>query len=177
MVILSRGSTDGGHPILLRTLFESTARLMFIAGSPENNALALERIDCEEMLRQTGKSPIQGEATETTEIRNLVCDRLTDLKKENVKRITFKEILMQGKLARQYPIYQQLCGVVHSQITPLLHNLANYQDKVVSFKLLRPYSEERRKALEEAAIAFLQLAELNIHRALAKLQTPPAANK
>jgi len=79
MVFLSRAPTDGGHPILLRTLFESTARLMFLARSPEYNALILEKIDCTEILRQTGKSQNQGEPEEITAIRMMASERLAVL--------------------------------------------------------------------------------------------------
>ena len=166
MVILSRGPTDGGHPILLRTLFESTARLMFIAKSPEDNALALERKDCEEILRQIGKCPTQDEDKETTEIRKMACERVVILDKEKVKSISTKELIMQGKLAPYYPIYQQLSGVVHGQVTPLLQCQIVMQNDVVHLKVMRSYPEEQRLAFQEMATTFLQLAQLNIQRVL-----------
>lgn len=173
IAFLSKAQTDGGYHILLRALFESAARLKFIAKSPENNALVLERIDCKEILRQTGKSPIQGEPRETTELRRMASERDEALDKERIQKVSFKDILAEIKLTPLYPLYQTLSGVTHAQITPLLQQILIEQPNGAKFEMLCRLTEEKRQAFQEITIALLQLAQLNMQRILGHFTSNP----
>jgi len=162
---LSKSSLDGGHPILLRSLFESTARLMFLAKSPEENALILERIGCDELLRQIGKEQSPLESTETIKLRKLISERLEVIRCEKIKKVNFKEILNEIKCASFYPLYQELSAITHGQIIPSLLPILNEQNNV-KFDFLKPFSDEKRMIVQELAVTFLQLATLNVQRIL-----------
>lgn len=161
--VLSKSPLDGGHPILLRSLFESTARLMFIARSPEKNAMILEYIGCNELLRQIGKEESPSEPTDIAKLRKLVLESLDAISHEKIKKVTFKDILNETKCEPFYKLYQELSGITHGQIIPSLLPILNEQNSV-KFELLRPFSNEKRMEFQELAVIFLQLATLNVQR-------------
>lgn len=161
--VLSKFPLDGGLPILLRSLFENTARLMFLARSPEENAQVLEHIGCDELLRQIGKVQSPLESTETTILRKLISERLDVIRCEKIKKVTFKEILNEMKCAKLYPLYQELSAITHGQLFHSLLPILNEQNNV-EYDILRPYSDKKRKMFEDLTINFLQLATLNVQR-------------
>jgi len=169
IVFLSRAPTDGGHIVLLRTLFESTARLMFVARSPEDNALILEKIDCTEILRQIGKFPSKEESEETVKLRSMVSERIVALDLEKIEAVSFKKILEEIEQTSLYSIYGALSGVTHGQISPLLLQMFVDRTNGVKLEFLRRFPEEKRNALQEVAIALLQLAQLNTQRILGRI--------
>jgi Family of unknown function (DUF5677) len=159
LLVLGKSKSSASNHLLVRSIFETGVRLMYLAAEPVNHYPNLELEDCVSKEKALNAFPEADLSKKMREALLQVRQRIAILRKADAKSLPIEQMLKSLNAEIAYRHFRRLSSSVHSQILGLSHQFLEERDGRFEVRFFRPCSEDQMFYANELASFFIDSIE------------------